>query len=349
MGALLKLDDFVDNQITRDKYIDRTEVLEKVKSLSMLPDNKHMTVRATADFYEVEYKAIASILTRHKKELEHDGVSTITSKDEAFCKLKKALPDKQFVVKLLPKKAILRIGMLLRDSEVAVKVRNYLLKIEETSTEEQRGVAWNDADVLTLNRIFNEERSKGNSKMESIRIAAKAIKKNPHAVYQKYRNVTKKHGSLENYIATNNSVYFNKQSEEIYKTEIQENNKREETPIVVGAFQAKINRMIDNLKNVNDLEATVSQLKLELSNMKHQLEIKVLELEAKAVEVTKKDRIISKLKKDKLALDASVKAIRKIVLNGVKVNNTEETNSSEVEIMGRTYTRDKNGMIELKK
>lgn len=73
------------------------------------------------------------MLNRHKKEFEDDGVHTLSSKDDAFRMMRKALPSKQFVVKLLTRRAGLRIGMLLRDSEVAAKVRTYLLNVEENA------------------------------------------------------------------------------------------------------------------------------------------------------------------------------------------------------------------------
>ncbi|KAF6630534.1 hypothetical protein H6F38_13970 [Paenibacillus sp. EKM208P] len=351
MGALLKIDNFVEDKNVRDQYIDRTEVLEKVKSLSMLPDKKHMTVRAVADFYEVEYAVIGNMLTRYKKEFQTDGVHTLTSKDEAFNKLTKALPSKQFVVKLLPKRAVLRIGMLLRDSEVAVKVRDYLLKVEEISTVEQKRGVWTDADLITLNEIMKDEINKGNSKWGAIRTAAKVIKKNPHAIYQKYQNIKKKHGTLEKFIEENNLIYLNAQSKEVHEeislvTESLVN--EEQQNVVVGTFQTKMNKMLNDMKNISDLESTINELKLEVRDLKHQLEIKELELSANAEIITKKGKVISKYKKEKLALEASIKAIRKIVLNGARVSSAERQNALESETLGRKYTQEKSGIVELK-
>ncbi|MDY8021218.1 hypothetical protein [Paenibacillus polymyxa] len=347
MGALLKLhaENFVEDKNVRDQYINKTEVLQKVKLLSLLPDNQHMTVKAVAEYYEVEYQTIINVLNRHKSEFEKDGVKTINNKDEGYFKVKEALSAGQFIVKLVPRKAILRVGMLLRDSEIAVKVRDYLLRIEETSTEDHKRGVWTDNDIVTLNEIMNDEISKGNSKWGAIRKAAKTFNKNPHAVYQKHQYISKRYGSLENYININNLVYFDKKSEEIHQAEIQENN---HIDISGNNLNAEMSRFLESLSNAKELESKINQLKLEMRDMKHKLEIKDLELEAKTTEVTKKDKIISKLKKDKLALEASVKAIRKIVLNGVKASNIEEARSPEVEVLGRTYTRDKSGMIELK-
>ncbi|MGR6760391.1 MULTISPECIES: hypothetical protein [Paenibacillus] len=347
MGALLKLnaDNFVEDKNVRDQYINKTEVLQKVKLLSLLPDNQHMTVKAVAEYYEVEYQTIINVLNRHKSEFEKDGVKTINNKDEGYFKVKEALSAGQFIVKLVPRKAILRVGMLLRDSKIAIKIRDYLLRIEETSTEDHKRGVWTDNDIVTLNEIVNNEISKGNSKWGAIRIAAKTFNKNPQAVYQKFQYISKRHGSLENYININNLVYFDKKSEELLQAEIQENNH----PDILGNnLNAEMSRFLESLNNTKELESKINQLKLETRDMKHKLEIKDLELEAKTTEVAKKDKIISKLKKDKLALEVSIKAIRKIVLNGVKASNNEETGITEAKTVGHTYTRDKGGMIELK-
>ncbi|WP_413986447.1 transposase family protein [Paenibacillus polymyxa] len=354
MGALLKLhaENFVEDKNVRDQYINKTEVLQRVKMLSLLPDNQHMTVKAVAEYYEVEYQTIINILNRHKSEFEKDGVKTISNKDEGYFKVKEALSAGQFIVKLVPRKAILRVGMLLRDSEIAIKVRDYLLRIEETSTEDHKRGVWTDNDIVTLNEIMNDEIKKGNSKWGAIRKAAKKFNKNPQAVYQKYQYISKRHGSVEEYISKNNLIYLNEESENIHKkAPLADDTITAEEPqnIVVGTFQAKMNKVLDNMKNISSLESEINKLKLEVKDLKHQLEIKDLELSANVVALTKRDKIIGKLKKDKLALDASVKAIRKIVLNGVKASNIEEARSPEVEVIGRTYTRDKSGMIELKK
>ncbi|KOS04246.1 hypothetical protein, partial [Paenibacillus polymyxa] len=147
-----------------------------------------------------------------------------------------------------------------------------------------------DNDIVTLNEIVNNEISKGNSKWGAIRIAAKTFNKNPQAVYQKFQYISKRHGSLENYININNLVYFDKKSEELLQAEIQENNH----PDILGNNpNAEMSRFLESLNNTKELESKINQLKLETRDMKHKLEIKDLELEAKTTEVAKKDKIIS--------------------------------------------------------
>ena len=49
-----------------------------------------------------------------------------------------SVPSKTRKLTLLPKRAILRVGMLLTGSEIAKTVRNYLLNLEEVSSQEQK-------------------------------------------------------------------------------------------------------------------------------------------------------------------------------------------------------------------
>lgn len=127
---MVNSDALLESKSLRESVIDKIGVLEKVKKLAMLPDDIHVTVEMAASYYGVGKTAISTILDRHKDEFESDGVRTITSKDEGFFVLQKALNQSQFIVKVIPRRAVLRIGMLLRDSLVAKSIRNYLLDFE---------------------------------------------------------------------------------------------------------------------------------------------------------------------------------------------------------------------------
>lgn len=130
---------------------------EKVKQLLLIPNTEIATSKQVAEFYEVEYEAIKKITSRHKQELEFDGYKSVEGKevrgvlDSDILSLSKIEPRKgHFVVitngletkvsyrnvALFPKRAILRVGMLLRDSEVAKEVRAQLLNIEEHTITE---------------------------------------------------------------------------------------------------------------------------------------------------------------------------------------------------------------------
>lgn len=146
----------------REQYIGRVDVLEKVKSLIMLPDIELMTVAQVADFYEVELDTIKRVYQRSKTEIDEDGVVNLTSKllkeqlvpldiinrTKAYAEVefkdgtKLILPNRG--LKGFPKRAVLRIGMLLRDSKVAKEVRTQLLNTFEEAPAEAKTVNINE-------------------------------------------------------------------------------------------------------------------------------------------------------------------------------------------------------------
>jgi hypothetical protein len=142
----------LDNRQLRDKCVERYEVLDKVKKLLLLPGEEFATVKQVADFYEVGEDAIVAIYSRHSDELKSDGMKVVKYKDLSnlqYESLKTSKGKVTFIFKngnilnfstrgqqVFPRRAILRVGMLLRESEIAREVRTQLLNIEEkTSTE----------------------------------------------------------------------------------------------------------------------------------------------------------------------------------------------------------------------
>jgi len=120
----------------RDRLADRTDVLEKVKALTLLPDDLHATIDMVASYYEVSRKAIESLIVDHRDELESDGLRTISGKELSFFKEEGVISKNTPSLVIIPRRAILRIGMLLRDSQVAKTVRTYLLNVEEEARVE---------------------------------------------------------------------------------------------------------------------------------------------------------------------------------------------------------------------
>ncbi|PEK10538.1 hypothetical protein CN683_26710 [Bacillus toyonensis] len=144
----------IDNKVERDSLVNRVEVLEKVKNLLLLPELEMATTQQVAEFYEVKVDTIKQLVKTNRTELESDGYivknggEVVKSLSEKIS-LKELLstPGKQTVTlrngdkfvfanrmnALFTKRAILRVGMLLRDSEVAKEVRTQLLNIEENT------------------------------------------------------------------------------------------------------------------------------------------------------------------------------------------------------------------------
>ncbi|QWU14383.1 hypothetical protein SAMN04487895_101690 [Paenibacillus sophorae] len=337
MGAVLSLveQNFVEDKSIRDQYIEKIGVLSKVKMLSLLPDEEHMTVKMAAEFYEVDYKTIATILNRHKNEFESDGVNTITSKDEAFFKLKKALPNSQFVVKLLPKRAILRIGMLLRDSEVSVKVRNYLLNIEEQSSQESKEVvtgAWADSDLVLLNKILNIQENTGINKMAAIKNAAKELNRNPNNVYQKVHYITKRHGSLNQFIVEN-GLMLQQENNECFHGNFKnyESNKDE-----LISINDKLSNISKQLNIVSELNGKVNRLEVEVNNNR----ITIIEQEGL---IKRKNKLLEKYKKDNQVLINDLNSLRRILLT----DESTGTKNKELE-EGIRFITDKHGCVSIK-
>lgn len=138
---------FTESKLLREEYVDRFDVLDKIKIIPYLTNDLVLSVEQVANFYEVSNKSIQTVVDRNREEFEGDGV--IVLKGEELKEFKQKLTDlhgedqlpigkRTANLMIMTKRAMLRIGMLLTASSVAVKVRNYLLNLEENSTVEQK-------------------------------------------------------------------------------------------------------------------------------------------------------------------------------------------------------------------
>ncbi|MCC0669241.1 hypothetical protein KGF36_11650 [Clostridioides sp. ZZV14-6009] len=117
----------IENKELRDKNIDRIDVLEHVKEILTLRNTDFSTVELVSNYYEVDKETIKKLIQRNRGELESDGLRLYKYDDivEMLENTKKGhivkfkIPSRGLI--LIPRKAILKIGMLLRDSEVAKK------------------------------------------------------------------------------------------------------------------------------------------------------------------------------------------------------------------------------------
>lgn len=157
---------FIDDRTLRDNTVGHYEVLEKVKKLLLIPELEVMTTEQVANYYEVDYDAVKKVYQRNTDELESDGMHI--EKMETFLKGQNVSFQKErnkailtydngitFSVtnrglKVFPRRAILRVGMLLRDSVIAKEVRTQLLNIEEKSSDEVKVQDVNEEQSLML-------------------------------------------------------------------------------------------------------------------------------------------------------------------------------------------------------
>ena len=152
--------DFVTDKALRDKYIDKVEVLDRIENVELLaplPSTEYVTMNQIADFYQVPLETIERCYQRHESEICSDGVIVLTPKkykeflNGTHCSFKNCddiytqyngkmaihidsdtdviIPNRG--IKAFPRRASLRFGMLLTDSDVAEQVRTYLLDTEE--------------------------------------------------------------------------------------------------------------------------------------------------------------------------------------------------------------------------
>lgn len=167
-SKIITSESMVDNHDLRNELIARTEVLDKVKKLLLIPEMNCMTIRQVADYYEVDIDTIKRCCQRNRTEIEGDGVATKTPTifkeilkgtsctvknfEQQNGKLVIQIDDNTRLeipnrgIKCFSKRAILRIGMLLRDSKIAQEVRTQLLNIVEHTAEEKPELLTQDID-----------------------------------------------------------------------------------------------------------------------------------------------------------------------------------------------------------
>ncbi|MEV4247021.1 hypothetical protein AB0J63_26855 [Streptosporangium canum] len=120
----------------RAQYADRVDVLDKVGKLRRLPNDVRVTTEMVANYYEVGVEAIKSVVKDNRAELEANGYKVLTGRERAeFVRSlgDLTLPPARHLA-LFPPRAILNVGQLLRDSEIAKEVRTALLDAGERET-----------------------------------------------------------------------------------------------------------------------------------------------------------------------------------------------------------------------
>ena len=160
------------NRELRDANMDKVYVLEKVKKLMTISSTDFVTTQMVANYYEVTDEAIRKITKANMDEFLSDGMRKIHPSDFLTQqKLVQNISKKRGAVtfdfndgssitipnlgmRIYPKRAVLRIGMLLQQSEIAKAVRTALLdKTEDNSLETV------NTDVQMLVDTVNELKS----------------------------------------------------------------------------------------------------------------------------------------------------------------------------------------------
>ncbi|MCG0064052.1 hypothetical protein L0F81_12285 [Streptomyces tricolor] len=130
-----------ESRTMRAQTADRVDVLDKVKALALLPDGVHATIDIVANFFETGTDAIESVIRRHREELSENGLRVLRGAERRAFLSANLTETKAPAITVFTRRAILNVGQLLAESEVARKVRTYLLEVEEKATAQQRSEA----------------------------------------------------------------------------------------------------------------------------------------------------------------------------------------------------------------
>lgn len=160
--------EIIESKEIRKGLIKHIEVLDKVKEIPYLTDDLVVDTNLVANYFEIDQRSLNMVMLRNKTELSENGLKVL--KGTELKEFKGCLQDVdtlnrlKFVsqVCLFKKRTILNVAMLLTESSVAEKVRDYLLNIEEDSTKEQKVEAVKKTIVKTI--ISEEELKERNAK-----------------------------------------------------------------------------------------------------------------------------------------------------------------------------------------
>lgn len=126
-------------RIERDQLASHTDVLRRVKAFCQLPTDTHIPTELVARFYGVPVDTVKSLVKYNREELAANGYAVLARSDFAGSNFDLSNIDpraRQIAVFSL--RAVLNVGMLLRDSEVAKEIRTRLLDIHQEHAESHR-------------------------------------------------------------------------------------------------------------------------------------------------------------------------------------------------------------------
>ncbi len=122
-----------DNQVASLSNERAEAILNKVKSLyfALWEGEGITTTFELVEFYEVSVETIQKVIQRHREELKADGLKSIRGKDLKDVMDRVSISQRTPKLTIWTPRAAMRLGMLLRESEVAKAVRTSLLNAVE--------------------------------------------------------------------------------------------------------------------------------------------------------------------------------------------------------------------------
>lgn len=140
---------YVESQSVRNDTLDNVsyDFLDKIKVVPYLTNDMVLSTNQIANYYECGLEAVKTIIKRNRSEFEADGMIVLKGQDLKDFKEKigevQTEPTLNYASSLtiLPKRSLLRVGMILTNNALATEIRNYLLNIEENTEIDRKSWA----------------------------------------------------------------------------------------------------------------------------------------------------------------------------------------------------------------
>lgn len=140
---------YVESKSIRNDTLDNVsyDFLDKIKVVPYLTNDMVLSTNQIANYYECGLEAVKTIIKRNREEFESDGMVVLKGQDLKDFKEKigevQTEPTLNYASSLtiLPKRSLLRVGMILTNNALSTKIRNYLLNIEENTEIDRKSWA----------------------------------------------------------------------------------------------------------------------------------------------------------------------------------------------------------------
>lgn len=123
-------------------------------NITLLPNTEYATTEMVANYYKVDIEAVQKVIQRNRDELKEDGYKVFKGKELKNIKQRCQLKTRAGSLSLFSKRAILRVGMLLTESEIAKEIRTKLRRdnfdlYQQLSKENQLRLKRYEVDIGT--------------------------------------------------------------------------------------------------------------------------------------------------------------------------------------------------------
>ena len=146
---------------------ERLDVLDKVKELVMLKGTEYMTTQMVADYYNIPKGTIDAVVNRNKDELIKNGYKLVSGKELKEILVKANIHfinykgyfecnEEKFANRsngLFNKKSILNIALLLKDNEIADKIKQELGICPSWNTNLRKEIKFKNELDLSIKKI----------------------------------------------------------------------------------------------------------------------------------------------------------------------------------------------------